>query len=107
MTSQTRIQPPSTTHPLVADDRPESSRPKATLARRGRSIGWALLSPAMILLLAMTVGPAILLIYSTLHNIPMFGGESRFVGLRNFQELLTDATFLHSLLVTLAFVAIA
>jgi multiple sugar transport system permease protein len=61
----------------------------------------------MILLLAMTVGPAIFLIYSSLHNIQMFGGESRFVGLRNFQELLTDATFLHSLLVTLAFVAIA
>ena len=61
----------------------------------------------MILLLAMTVGPAIFLIYSSRHNIQMFGGESRFVGLRNFQELLTDATFLHSLLVTLAFVAIA
>src|ERR1700682_2572411 len=61
-------------HPLVGDDRPESSRPKGTLARRGRSIGWALLSPAMILLLAMTVGPAIFLIYSSLHNIQMFGG---------------------------------
>jgi multiple sugar transport system permease protein len=61
----------------------------------------------MILLLVMTVGPAIFLIYSSLHNIQMFGGASGFVGLRNFQELLTDATFLHSVLVTLAFVVIA
>jgi multiple sugar transport system permease protein len=88
------------------DTRPASA-PESAARAHERRLGWMLLSPALLLLGVMTVGPAIYLLYSSVHDVQLFGGANRFVGLRNFRQLLTDSSFGKSLLVTFAFVALA
>ena len=97
------------------------SRPPATGGRtapvRGRRTGkghrsgklapWALLSPAMVVLLLMTVAPAIYLVWSSLRNDTLLGAGGQFIGLRNYQEALTNPAVLRSLLITGGFVLVA
>src|SRR4051794_22341847 len=75
--------------------------------RAGRVAPWALLSPAMVLLLLMTVAPAIYLVWSSLRNDTLLGTGGQFVGLRNYQDALTNPAVLQSLLITAGFVLVA
>jgi multiple sugar transport system permease protein len=72
-----------------------------------RSAPWAYMAPAMIVLLLMTVAPAIFIFYSAFRNDKILGGAGRFVGLNNFVEAVTNASVQHAFLITFAFVAVA
>lgn len=68
---------------------------------------WGLMAPALAVLLLMTIAPAIYLVWSSLHSDTLLGTGGGFVGLRNYQNALTDPTVLHSLLITAGFVLVA
>jgi len=65
------------------------------------------MSPALAVLLLMTIAPAIYLVWSSLRTDTLLGTGGGFVGLGNYRDALTDPTVLHSLLITAAFVAVA
>ncbi|TKG58792.1 carbohydrate ABC transporter permease [Prauserella endophytica] len=75
--------------------------------RRGDRTGWLFASPALIVLVALTVGPTLYLLLSSFSRVELFGGQSEFVGLGNFAAVLTDPEILSSLLATLVFVVVA
>jgi multiple sugar transport system permease protein len=80
-------------------------------ARRRRVSGgatpWVLMSPALAVLLLMTLAPAAYLIWASLRSGTLLNPASSFVGLHNYREVLTDPNVLHSLLITAAFVVVA
>jgi multiple sugar transport system permease protein len=87
-------------------------RPSAisVAARSGRSLqsifdGRLLLAPAILLLVAMTIGPAIYLFGSSLLNYNLLSpDQARFVGPDNYAGLLTNVDFYTRLLTTFLFV---
>lgn len=107
--SQTRAPKGDTTSTAAPLPRPAASRRGGGAGGRrgGQSVPWALMSPAMVLLLLMTVAPAAYLIWSSLRNDTLLGSGGGFVGLRNYQEALTNPNVLHSLLITGVFVVVA
>jgi multiple sugar transport system permease protein len=74
---------------------------------RPRVQGWLLVSPAVAVLLLMTIVPAIYLLYSSFFNFTLLAPVRRFVGLENYGNILTDEIIRHDVLVTLFFVAVA
>lgn len=78
--------------------------PRATRENRE---GWGLVGPAMLVLLALTVFPAIYLAYSSLFDFTLLGPTRRFVLLENYATALTDPGLRWSVLVTFFFVAVA
>lgn len=75
-------------------------------ARHGtRRIPWLYLAPAMIVLLIMTIAPAIYIFYTSFRNASILGGAGRFVGFTNYETALTDPATQQSFLATLLFVA--
>jgi multiple sugar transport system permease protein len=80
------------------------------LVRRRRAealTGYLYLSPAALIFLVFTVGPALFVLYISLFNWDFFNvAMSRYVGVGNYQQVLTDPFygFWHSLLVSLYFV---
>lgn len=78
---------------------------------RGRRPGtgripWLYLSPALIVLLVMTIGPAIYIFYSSFRSASVLGGTGRFVGFNNYKTALTDPSTQQAFLLTLMFVAV-
>ncbi|MER6987775.1 sugar ABC transporter permease [Saccharopolyspora hirsuta] len=88
---------------------PSETRPGAGRRARRRSnrAGWLFVSPALLVLLALTVVPTLYLLVSSFHRVDLFGGQSQFVGFANFGAVLTDPKILASLLTTLVFVVVA
>lgn len=82
-------------------------------ADKKRSIGtrarpWLLVSPAVAVLLLMTIVPAIYLLYSSFFSFTLLSADQgRFVGLQNFWRIVTDGDIRHGFLITLFFVAVA
>lgn len=70
-------------------------------------IGWFLVAPALIVLLAMTLFPTLYLLRSSFFSFTLLSGESHFVGLQNYIYDLTNPDIRNSLLITLLFVVIA
>ena len=75
--------------------------------KRGGAVPWMYLSPAMIVLLIMTIAPAAYILYSSFRNDSILGGAGTFVGFNNYVTAVTDPGTQHSFLVTIMFVAIA
>lgn len=75
--------------------------------RRISRLPWLYLSPAMVVLLVMTVAPAIYILVTSFTNASVLGGQGDFVGLRNYELALTSPATQHSFVVTLIFVVIA
>ena len=65
------------------------------------------MSPAMALLLSMTVVPTLYLVYYAFRHEDLLGPNSHWVGFDNFQRVLTDANIGWDALTTLQFVALA
>ncbi|MET1064965.1 MAG: sugar ABC transporter permease [Arthrobacter sp.] len=86
---------------------PAPSRDTKRPSWNKRSLPWAYMAPAMIVLLLMTVAPAIFIFYSAFRNDKILGGAGRFVGLNNFVEVVTNASVRHAFAITIAFVAVA
>jgi multiple sugar transport system permease protein len=76
-------------------------------SRGARAAPWLLMSPSLALLLVMTVFPAAYIFWSSVHSQTLLGGSSEFVGLQNYTDAVTDPGQRHSLVVTVAFVAVA
>ena len=88
----------------LARRKSEPASPKKGKKRNG--IYWLQMSPALIILLLMTIAPAIFLISKSLTNDSLLSSNSNFVGLENYQSILTDASLLHSARVTATFVVL-
>ncbi len=82
----------------------EPALPNNKKSRNG--IYWLQMSPALIILLLMTIAPAIFLVRKSLTNDSLLNSNSNFVGLDNYQSILTDASLLNSARVTATFVGI-
>ncbi len=82
----------------------------ATSERRQRSAAWGFLAPALALIAVFFFTPVIagLLMSFTDFDIYSIGspGTIRFMGLKNYQQVLTDAEFWHALRNTLFFVVV-
>jgi multiple sugar transport system permease protein len=68
---------------------------------------YILLLPTIILLLMIGIFPLVYSLYYSLTDLNLFYiDRTKFVGINNFLELLTDKTFLYSFLVTIKFTAV-
>jgi multiple sugar transport system permease protein len=76
-------------------------------ARSQRTAGWMLVSPAVLLLLAMTLFPAIYLLYSSLFDFRLLDDTKQWAGLENYRWVFTNETIRHDLVVTVQFVVLA
>ena len=75
--------------------------------RAERRLGYLLLAPALVGLAALTVYPALSVLWLSLEQrVPIFGID-RFVGLDNYRFLATDARFWNAARVTLVFTAVS
>lgn len=74
-------------------------------SRRGRWVGLAYLTPALIFVLAFTVYPLAQMMWMSLHNWSLIT-PARYVGLDNYRQALADHQFLVSFLFTLKYTAI-
>lgn len=90
--------------------------PPAQTQRAGRIAGrrldanpaFLLLAPALIILLAMTIGPAIFIFGASLFNVELMNaGAARFVGVGNYIQTLTNPNVWWGLAATLFFVVVA
>src|SRR3954465_11805749 len=106
-TRTTSTSRPSSTQAPDGRKAPARDGRRGKAHRAGKIAPWALLSPAMTVLLLMTVAPAIYLVWSSLRNDTLLGAGGQFVGLRNYQDALTNPAVLKSLLITGAFVLVA
>lgn len=76
--------------------------------RETRRAAWVLISPAVLVLLALNVFPMFYALDISLYYWRLAGLQApRFVGLRNYQLLFGDDRFLNSLLVSAEFVVLA
>ena len=83
-------------------------RPKGRRFASPAALGpWTLLAPALAILLAMTIAPAIYLFYASFRHENLLGPGSSFVGLQNFTRALTNPEIWWDWLATIQFVAIA
>ncbi len=68
---------------------------------------WGFMSPAMALLLSMTVVPTLYLVYYAFRHEDLLGPNSHWVGFDNFRRVLTDANIGWDAFTTLQFVVLA
>jgi multiple sugar transport system permease protein len=85
--------------------RPAGAQPERALRRKANAIPWLYLAPALLVLLVMTIGPAIYILYNSFRNESILGGSGQFVGWKNYATALNDPNTQHSFIVTLLFVA--
>jgi len=77
-------------------------------ARGGNRLGWLLVTPAMAVLLSMTIFPAGYLFYTSFRRYNLMDpGTGTFAGLENYRNIVYDAGIRHSLLLTVVFVVVA
>ncbi|OHV05105.1 carbohydrate ABC transporter permease [Mycobacterium talmoniae] len=77
----------------------------ARSSSRSAALGYALLAPSLVGVVAFLLLPILVVLWLSLHRWDLLGPIS-YVGADNWRSVLTDATFGNSLLVTVAFVAI-
>ena len=71
---------------------------------RSTALGYALLAPSLFGVVTFLLLPMLVVFWLSLHRWDLLG-PIRFVGLDNWQSVLTDRSFATSLVVTLAFIA--
>ncbi|WP_382307992.1 carbohydrate ABC transporter permease [Herbiconiux sp. UC225_62] len=99
----TRTLPARVERPPKPIEPPLRARP-ARSKKRGSP--WFYMAPSLVVLGALTIGPAIFVLYSAFRNDRVLGGVGRFVGFDNFVTALTNPSTQHSFLVTIAFVVV-
>jgi multiple sugar transport system permease protein len=76
------------------------------MARRRRLVGLALTLPAVVFVGVFFFAPLVTMGWMSLHDWPLVG-RTKWVGLGNYKDLVTDSSFLHSLGLSLLFVLVA
>lgn len=66
-------------------------------------LAWILLLPTLVILGVFVAYPAVNSIYLSLYEMEPFSGRSFFVGIENYRDLLTTASYWHTLRITLWF----
>jgi len=92
-----------------AADRPRDSRPAAgDRAATDRRLGYLLVAPVVILLLAVTALPLISNVWNSLHsdNLSLAGQPHKFLGVSNYSTMFTSPLWTAALERTLAFTVI-
>ena len=75
---------------------------------QSNGLGWALVAPAVGILLLLTIYPTGYLLWASFQRFNLMTPEkAAFVGLGNFQNVFTNADVRHSMLVTVLFVIVA
>jgi ABC-type sugar transport system permease subunit len=75
---------------------------------RDRRLGYALVAPAVIVLLAITVYPLVYNVWNSLHNDVVTSGlPPTFAGLANYKRIFTDNLFVPSLVRTIGFTVVS
>jgi ABC-type sugar transport system permease subunit len=75
---------------------------------RDRRLGYALVAPAVIVLLAITVYPLVYNVWNSLHNDVVTSGlPPTFAGLANYKRIFTDSLFVPSLIRTIGFTVVS
>jgi multiple sugar transport system permease protein len=85
---------------------PSGGAQPASKKWRSAGIPWLYLMPALILLLAMTIGPAIYILHTSLRNVNILGGEAEFVGFQNFESAITNPSTRQAFILTVLFVIV-
>ena len=71
-------------------------------------LGWALVAPAVVVLLAMTIFPAIYLLWASFRRFNLMMPENAaFIGLANYQNIFVNDDIRHSMVITILFVVAA
>lgn len=80
-----------------------------TLSARNRLIGYGMVTPAVVALLLVTAFPLVYNAWNSLHAVNLLdpAGIGRWVGFANYAAILTDATFLPSMIRTVGFTAVS
>ena len=84
--------------PRVA--RTRGGRVTNVLAARNRTVGAAMLVPALALLVVFVFGPLVRVAMMSMQGTDIFGSPSGFVGLENYRTVLTDPMFVRVLIQT-------
>jgi multiple sugar transport system permease protein len=100
------------TSPHAGDTGVRQPAPPGALARwlaplRGSRDGWLLTSPALLILIAMTLVAGVYVVDISLYHVDNFGGGSRFVGIGNYVDAVRTYHLVPNLLRTLGFVVVA
>ena len=79
--------------------------PASGRAKADRRLGYLLVAPTVILLLAITAYPLVYNLWNSLHaeNLSIATGQGRFVGLDNYKRMFDSSEWVSALLRTLAF----
>ena len=100
-------QAPALGRPNRADGR---KRPSASgRSKADRRLGYLMVAPAVILLLAVTAYPLAYNIWNSFHaeNLSIATGQGGFVGADNYTKMFQSSEWLHALLRTLAFAGVS
>jgi len=84
--------------------------PKITseLVRRQTRLAWMLLAPALLVVVLVALVPLLQTIYQSFTDARLASARpTQFVGLRNYQDLLTDGQWWHTVYVTVLFTMVA
>src|SRR4051812_24161649 len=100
---------PATRPPAPAPAPATAPAPGTARRRRWASqLGaWGLMTPVLVVLLLMTVAPAVYIFRASFRNETLLGTGGRWVGLENYQFVLTDPTARRSMVITVLFVLVA
>jgi len=72
-----------------------------------RSLAWAFVAPALLLLLAMNLFPLLFNVYLSFTNADLSGGPVQLVGARNYTVLFSQAKYANALTTTALFVVLS
>ncbi len=64
--------------------------------RKSQRVGWLFIAPALLLVIVFFISPLIMAVWMSLHDWPLLG-ESKWVGLGNYVNLLSDRPFRRAL----------
>jgi multiple sugar transport system permease protein len=79
-----------------------------TTRDESNGLGWALVAPAVGVLLLMTIFPALYLLWASFRRFNLMTPDNAaFIGLENYRNIATNADIRHSMLVTILFVVLA
>jgi N,N'-diacetylchitobiose transport system permease protein len=118
---QSQLEPPAVEPQVVLGDRSGSPAPRKRPPRRRRKrvdpLPYALMAPAVLIVIALMAYPLYKLVSLALHRTQQAGRFAphppapKFVGTQNFKDVLTDSTYwnviLHSVLFTVVAVAVS
>ena len=82
--------------------------PRGSMLSQERRFGYALVAPAVIVLLAITAYPLIYNVWNSLHHdVVTSGVPATWAGLANYKEIFTDNLFVPSLIRTIGFTVVS